>query len=601
MRRCLLSAAMGAALLLLAAAPAAHAHSVVTDPAQCISCHQTLTPGIVTQYQNGAMGDGGAGATCIGCHTTDPTGGQVPASRCASCHVAQYNEFTARDAQEQYVNKHAIGWTKMTASARYMVMPQEQRHAMCERCHDVGEISGDGSIGKCDSCHTRHVFSIEEAREPETCGACHMGPGHEQIDMWEQSKHGVVYRTEQMRAGGHPERAPTCVTCHMPQKEKGVGNPLIHNVSTNLTLGTTAQGARVTGTALSVPMRTISLLEFYERRDKMESVCKQCHSVLHATESLEGADEIKRDVDELLWDPVMRIRGLWYDGLLDPMPLSRPANPAYAALDNGQILVLGGQQLYGDTSRIEQSFFSAYEYDQANTFKGAYHFSPDYSHWYGWAKVNQDVDIVRGEETSLRSLADPGFKADFRGVVGQNVVFDASALLAWGNPSFNTFAWWFGDGSSLDPAPETFRTTHKYTAVGVYRVRLTVSDSDNVNNVLAPDLCSAKRTTSARVEVKYGATLALAKIKRVAAGRTVTVKGTFTTGDAVTGTVLLWAQAAGGSWKQVATKNVTTTADTPLALTFKRTLTRATRFWLVFWGDANTWDALSPMRTVTPL
>jgi hypothetical protein len=44
----------------------------------------------------------------------------------------------------------------------------------------------------------------------------------------------------------------------MSTHEKAAGEPLIHDVSTNLTFGTVAQGARLPGTALAVPMRTIT-------------------------------------------------------------------------------------------------------------------------------------------------------------------------------------------------------------------------------------------------------------------------------------------------------------------------------------------------------
>jgi hypothetical protein len=47
----------------------------------------------------------------------------------------------------------------MTAAARYTVMPDAERYEMCERCHNIGFVSADGSVGKCDSCHTRHTFS----------------------------------------------------------------------------------------------------------------------------------------------------------------------------------------------------------------------------------------------------------------------------------------------------------------------------------------------------------------------------------------------------------------------------------------------------------
>ena len=454
MRRAVLLLAL--ALVVLGLAGASPAVADTYTPAQCLECHTALQPGLVSQYHQGAMSD--AGVTCVSCHgadhgAIDAVQGQVPASTCAQvgCHPDQYHEFAAKDATGAYVNKHAQGWTRMTAAARYKVMPEAQRYEMCERCHNIGYVSADGSVGKCDSCHTRHVFSAEEAMEPPACGTCHMGPDHEQIDMWEKSKHGVVYGTERARADGDPNRAPSCVTCHMPTMEKGAGQPLTHDVSTNLTIGTVAQGARLPGVSLPVPMRTISEWDFDLRRDKMVALCGDCHARAFVRRNLEGADAIKADVDSLLWDPVMRIRGLWWDGLLDPMPANRAPNPNF-----GQALVLGGQQLYGGTSAIEQLFFYTYKYDHVNTFKGAYHINPDYSHWFGWSEVNQDLDLIKGEESKLRRLAlpyDPGFTMTTeRPTTGSPVGFDASALAGWGNASANSFEWWTGDGNHAMPA-----------------------------------------------------------------------------------------------------------------------------------------------------
>jgi len=57
----------------------------------------------------------------------------------------------------------------------------------------VGRVNPDGSLGACTSCHTRHKFSAEEARKPETCGQCHLGPDHPQHEIYEESKHGNIY------------------------------------------------------------------------------------------------------------------------------------------------------------------------------------------------------------------------------------------------------------------------------------------------------------------------------------------------------------------------------------------------------------------------
>lgn len=87
----------------------------------------------------------------------------------------------------------------------------------------AGRVDPDGSIGTCTACHTRHVFSLEEARTPETCGQCHLGYDHPHIEIYEESKHGNIYSAEGETWNwsslpwrvGVDFRAPTCASCHM--------------------------------------------------------------------------------------------------------------------------------------------------------------------------------------------------------------------------------------------------------------------------------------------------------------------------------------------------------------------------------------------------
>jgi organic hydroperoxide reductase OsmC/OhrA len=89
----------------------------------------------------------------------------------------------------------------------------------------TGRINPDGSLGACTSCHTRHLFSMAEARKPETCGQCHLGPDHPQYEIYEESKHGNIHYAVDAESGNFkvpsgqwgPEDiiAPTCATCHM--------------------------------------------------------------------------------------------------------------------------------------------------------------------------------------------------------------------------------------------------------------------------------------------------------------------------------------------------------------------------------------------------
>ena len=57
----------------------------------------------------------------------------------------------------------------------------------------IGRLNPDGSKGSCNACHSRHSFEANFARAPENCGKCHMGPDHPQIEIYNESKHGIAF------------------------------------------------------------------------------------------------------------------------------------------------------------------------------------------------------------------------------------------------------------------------------------------------------------------------------------------------------------------------------------------------------------------------
>ena len=100
----------------------------------------------------------------------------------------------------------------------------------------AGRIDPDGSLGTCTACHTRHEFSIKQAREPWTCGQCHIGYDHPHIEIYEESKHGNIltaYGDEwnwtalPWRVGVH-FNSPTCAACHMSTLADKDGNILVY-------------------------------------------------------------------------------------------------------------------------------------------------------------------------------------------------------------------------------------------------------------------------------------------------------------------------------------------------------------------------------------
>ncbi len=250
-----------------------------TDP--CISCHDTVTPGIVKQWQESKHSK--VGVKCYVCHMAkedDPAGfdhngyrvtALVTPRYCQSCHPKQVKEFreSLHSAAGLFsLSSYAISEGERVTEDNITVgknrnyktnFSRETAEAGCLHCHGtvikvgkdgklinwpnngMGRFNPDGSVGTCTACHTRHAFSVAEARKPEACGQCHLGPDHPQAEIYEESKHGAIFAAK----GEHwnwdvppgqwgPEdiEAPTCATCHM----SGFGGAVesTHNVSARL-------------------------------------------------------------------------------------------------------------------------------------------------------------------------------------------------------------------------------------------------------------------------------------------------------------------------------------------------------------------------------
>jgi len=249
-----------------------------TGKDKCISCHQSVTPGVVAQWHNSAHS--GAGVLCFSCHEADrddPSGRNhngflitpiVTPKHCQGCHPQQVKEFRESMHDEaalfslssfevvsgkEVEDNVTLGQTK-NYKAQFS---RESAEAGCLDCHGtvievakdgtlvnwpnvgIGRMNPDGSVGSCSACHTRHSFSIAQARKPETCGQCHLGPDHPQREIYEESKHGNLvsangdsFNWDDKNWGPEDIEAPTCATCHM--SGFGGATKTTHNVSARL-------------------------------------------------------------------------------------------------------------------------------------------------------------------------------------------------------------------------------------------------------------------------------------------------------------------------------------------------------------------------------
>ena len=332
---------------------------------------------------------------------------------CNMCHSSQ---------SEQYLKgKHALAWVSMNAMPTIHMQPMSliEGQKGCGGCHKIGikseeeilRLKNEGSTfghASCDACHTRHTFSVREARQPQACQTCHQGFDHAQWEMYSTSKHGVRYLLKQNGTLPENTAAPTCQTCHMPE-----GNHEVRTawgfLAVKLPLPEDEQWANDQATilkalgALDPQGNPTSLVEtikaadvarltaedWQRERDKMVGICSDCHSENFVKEELRKADDMIREADRLMAEAINVVAGLYSDGILEK-PESYPFN--YPML----------LSFHDAPTVIEQDLFVMFLKHRMRTFQGAFHANPDYSLWYGWSEMVRDLTKIKEEAENMR-------------------------------------------------------------------------------------------------------------------------------------------------------------------------------------------------------
>jgi hypothetical protein len=177
----------------------------------------------------------------------------------------------------------------------------------------VGRVNPDGSLGACTYCHSRHEFSVAEARKPDSCGQCHLGPDHPQHEIYTESKHGNIFAasgeewswdTPVGEWGPDDITSPTCATCHMASFGPVKGS---HDVGARLHWELqpprSVQQWKGPDEVDLVLERVPDPERALAGRQTMKSVCLQCHTSPWVDGYFEEFDKIVSDYN-MMWDYV---------------------------------------------------------------------------------------------------------------------------------------------------------------------------------------------------------------------------------------------------------------------------------------------------------
>jgi hydroxylamine dehydrogenase len=385
---------------------------------RCVDCHKNITPNIVSDWQLSKHSQNGVDCSvCHGDKHTSPKNvaqAEIPTPEtCAACHQTQVEQFK--------VGKHSLGWASMKAmpTAHWQPMALMEGMKGCGGCHKIGlkteaeinELKKSGAgfgLASCDACHTRHIFSVVEARQPQACQTCHMGFDHPQWEMYSSSKHGVRYLLKQNKILPQNVAAPTCQSCHLPEGSHtnrtawgflAVRLPLPEDKKWAADRMMILQGLDVLGLD-GYPTPRLEVVkaadvvrttqeDWQKERDKMIKTCSQCHSSNFAKEELAKGDEMIKQSDGLMAEAIHVVADLYKDSII-----IKPQNYAYQFPD---LLTF-----HDAPTVIEQKLFVMFSEHRMRTFQGTFHANPDYAFWYGWSEMQRDLTEIKEMAEDLK-------------------------------------------------------------------------------------------------------------------------------------------------------------------------------------------------------
>jgi hydroxylamine dehydrogenase len=361
---------------------------------KCAECHLNTQYSIVHEYELSAHAK--RGINCLDCHQVAEgqkskahngfvinTG--VTPGNCRVCHEAIYQQFLhSRHAaaswaavsgdkdfkpeQVAFAEQYQPGGVKRPPNPLTTLEGTAAAKSGCASCHSVGKPNEDGTIGNCTACHTRHTSSVAMARLPSTCGQCHLGPDHSQMEIYTESKHGVMFAAQRdlLNLSASPGKlttrdmfVPTCATCHMSGLN---GRGVTHDPSERLSYYLFAE--------VTKPRP-----ESVRAQGRMKDICAQCHSTTLVDRVYREAEAVVQSTNEKVQSAKTIMEGLRQDGILTNKPFERP---------------------------IDFKYFDLWHYYGRTAKHGAFMGGADFVQWHGNYPILQHLIEIRSEAEELR-------------------------------------------------------------------------------------------------------------------------------------------------------------------------------------------------------
>jgi hypothetical protein len=333
----------------------------------CLDCHQPASGQEKKDHHDFVISNKLTAGNCRACHENIYQ--QFLRSRhAAPAWAAIYGEKGLTPEQVNFSETYQPGGTRRPPHPFVQLEGGSAMTSGCEQCHSVGRPNTDATIGNCTACHTRHTSSVHIARLPSTCAQCHMGPDHSQIEIYEESKHGVMFSAQEslLNLDAPPKDlttrdmfVPTCATCHMSGID-GLG--VTHDPSERLSY--------YLANAI-----TDKRPNYAQAQAKMKQICSQCHTQPLIDRVYSQAEQVVQSTNDRVRTAQDLVNGLRQQAVLTGPPFSQP---------------------------IDFVYFNLWHYDGRTSKHGAFMGGADFVQWHGNYPMMQKMAELKSMAAQLK-------------------------------------------------------------------------------------------------------------------------------------------------------------------------------------------------------
>ncbi|RLB13666.1 MAG: cytochrome C, partial [Deltaproteobacteria bacterium] len=125
-------------------------------------------------------------------------------------------------------------------------------------------------------------------------------------------------------------------------------------------------------------------------RDRMLGICQQCHCANFVKNNLENADSMIKAADKIFAEAINIVTGLYKDGIIK----RKTIQPTFLYPDLFMF--------YEVNTHIEELLYEMFMDYRMKTYQAAFHIMPDYTTWYGYAKMKETLIEMKGLSKQMR-------------------------------------------------------------------------------------------------------------------------------------------------------------------------------------------------------